>query len=56
MRYQLDELSSYKKTLLDAIVVISTSDVSNEHDICNLQEIYYLLEAIEAKTLAVTAA
>jgi len=53
MRYQISELASYKKTLLDAIVIISTSEVSNEHDICNLQEIFYLLEAIEQKSLAV---
>ena len=51
MRYQLDQVAEYKKSILDAIVVISTSDAANESDICNLQEVYYLLEAIEQKAL-----
>jgi len=51
MRYQLDLLSEYKKTILDAIVMISTSDAVVTSDICNLQEIYYLLEDIERKKL-----
>lgn len=47
MRYQLDQITSYKQTLLDAIVAISTSDAPVMGDICNLQEIYYLLDALE---------
>ena len=31
--------------------MISTSDAVVESDICNLQDIYYLLEAVEADTL-----
>ena len=55
MRYHLDLLSEYKKTILDAIVLISTSDAVIISDICNLQEIYYLLEDIEKKQLASVA-
>lgn len=51
MRFNLEQLSDYKKTILDAIVMISTSDAVVESDICNLQDIYYLLEAVEADTL-----
>jgi hypothetical protein len=51
MRYHLDQVSSYKQTLLDAIVAISTSDAPVLHDICNLQEIYYLIEAVERQQL-----
>ena len=48
-RYQLDQIPSYKQTLLDAIVAISTSDAPVLGDICNLQEIYYLLDALELR-------
>lgn len=47
MRFNLEQLSDYKKTILDAIVFISTSDAVVESDICNLQDIYYLIEAVE---------
>jgi hypothetical protein len=49
MRYNVELLSEYKKTVLDAIVLISTSEVVITSDICNLQEIYYLLEELENK-------
>lgn len=48
-RYQLDQIPSYKQTLLDAIVAISTSDAPVLGDICNLQEVYYLLDALELR-------
>ena len=56
MRYNLDLIADYKKTILDAIVLISTSEVVVTSDICNLQEVYYLLEALEDKQKALSVA